>query len=356
MNGQQVGVLLIQEIRRGARGFILVFAIVVPVVLTTVVTLLFGSLFSGLPRLGVVDEGSSGLVALLEQADALTLRRFATADGLRDATGRGEVAMGLVLPADFDAQLQSGTGVTVQAYMWGESRLSDRALLGTTLAALVRELAGQTVPVNIETVSLGTSSSWNARLMPFIVLVTILIGGTMLPATSIVQEKMTGTLRAITTTRASLLDALLAKGLMGVIVSLAMGIIILIINQAFGARPLLLVGLLLLAALFAAELGVLLGALSKDINTLFATIKGLGLLLYAPAIIKLFPGLPQWIGRIFPTYYMIEPITQVTQNGAGLSDVAADVVVLIGLIGLFAAVLVWLIQRAQRQEGLVLPA
>lgn len=356
MNVQQIAVLTAQELRRGSRSFIFVFAVIVPIVVTALVTLLFGSLFNGVPRLGVVDQGASGLLPLLRTAEALTLREYPSPEALREATARGEVAMGLVLPADFDQKLQSGAPVTITAYLWGESLLRDRTLLGTTLAALVRELAGQPLPVNIETISLGSAPSWNARLMPFIVLITILVGGTMLPATSIVQEKVQGTLRAITTTRASLLDALLAKALVGVIVSMVMGVIILVINRAFGAQPLLLVLLLLLSAIFAAELGILLGAVSKDVNTLFATIKGLGLLLYAPALIKLFPDVPQWIGRIFPTYYMLEPITQISQFGAGWSAVAADVVVLGALIVLFAGVLLWLIQRAQRQEGVILPA
>jgi len=41
--------------------------------------------------------------------------------------------------------------------------------------------------------------------------------------------------------------------------------------------------------------------LVKDINTLFAIIKGLGIFLYAPAIVSLFPELPQWIAKVFPT-------------------------------------------------------
>lgn len=77
-------------------------------------------------------------------------------------------------------------------------------------------------------------------------------------------------------------------------------------------------------AVMAAKFGVLLGALVKNIDTLFATIKGLGFLLYAPALVYMFPEIPQWIGRIFPTCYMIAPIIEVSQRGVAWSDLVQE--------------------------------
>ena len=79
----------------------------------------------------------------------------------------------------------------------------------------------------------------------------------------------------------------------GFLVSILVGVLVLFLNQAFGNQPYLLAGVLVLSALLAAAFGVLLGALIKDINTLFAIIKAIGILLYAPAFILLFPGIPQ---------------------------------------------------------------
>ena len=124
----------------------------------------------------------------------------------------------------------------------------------------------------------------------------------------------------------------MAKGLLGVILSVVMGALILIMNQAFGAQPLLLVVVLTLGAFMAATFGILLGVLIKDINTLFATIKGIGILLYAPALVYLFPELPGWVGKIFPTYYMIQPVVEIAQEGGTWSDVAGEVYILIALI------------------------
>ncbi|MFC1923127.1 hypothetical protein ACFLY4_07545 [Chloroflexota bacterium] len=51
-----------------------------------------------------------------------------------------------------------------------------------------------------------------------------------------------------------------------------------------------------MSALLAAAFGVLMGALFNDINSLFAIIKAIGILLYDPAFIYIFPGIPTWIG------------------------------------------------------------
>ena len=178
----------------------------------------------------------------------------------------------------------------------------------------------------------------------------MMIGGIMVPATSLVDEKMKRTLTALTTTPTSIGEVYLAKGLLGVIIGVVMGVVTLAMNRAFGSQPLLLVALLALGSMLASAFGILMGMLLKDINSLFATIKGIGIFLYAPAIVYLFPTLPEWIGRIFPTYYIIGPIMEVTQKGASYGDIAPDVAILIGIILLVVGIIALLARRA-RQGG-----
>lgn len=59
MNPVRIGTLLRQEIISGAWSFFFIFALVVPIVLTLVVNLLFGTLLSGKPKLGIADAGRS---------------------------------------------------------------------------------------------------------------------------------------------------------------------------------------------------------------------------------------------------------------------------------------------------------
>ena len=127
-----------------------------------------------------------------------------------------------------------------------------------------------------------------------------------------------------------------------------MSIVIMLMNQAFGVQPGLLMIVLGLGAVLAALFGLLLGLLVKDINTLFATIKTMGLLLYAPVIIYMFPQIPQWIGRIFPTYYLLQPIVDISQRGGGWPDIATNVFILVGLDIILVAVLMLVLRRTKQ--------
>jgi ABC-2 type transport system permease protein len=166
-----------------------------------------------------------------------------------------------------------------------------------------------------------------------------------LPATSVINEKTKKTLEALVVTPTTVGEVFLAKGLLGIIFSLFMGIVILILNQAFGAEPALMVLLLVLAAIMAAEIGLILGALMRDITSLFTVWKLGGILLFAPAFIYLFPQIPQWIGRIFPTYYIIQPIVEISQRGGGWPDIATSVFILIALDLILICVLLFTLKR-----------
>ncbi len=352
MNIRRVYVLLGKEIRHTSKNFIFVFAIVIPIVLSLVVTLLFGSLFSGKPKLGINDQGDSELAAMLTNTDALLSKEYSSDDELRAAVERGAVDFGLVIPQQFDTSLKSGDEAQLSGYLWGESLLRNRAAIATSLVVLVREMVGQEVPVEIISTSLGEGQDipWEKRIFPFIVFMAIILGGTMVPATSLVDEKQKRTLKALVITPTTLGDVFTSKGLFGFLVSILVAVLILFLNRAFGNQPYLLVGVLALSALMAAAFGVLLGAFIKDINTLFAVIKGMGLLLYAPVFIYLFPGIPEWIGKLFPTYYMIGPIIEISQKDATWSQVAQDVYVLMGLILLLVVLLTFVSRRESARE------
>ena len=64
----------------------------------------------------------------------------------------------------------------------------------------------------------------------------------MLAATSLVNEKERRTLEALIVTPVSMGEVFAAKGLLGAILSLLMGIVILVLNQSFGSDSILLGG------------------------------------------------------------------------------------------------------------------
>lgn len=350
MNLKRVGILLGKELWQGPKNFIFILALVMPIVISLVISLIFGTLFSAKPRLGMVDEGGTQLVAMAEQLPSITTEEYASVVEIKQAVESGAVDVGVVLPAGFDSLVIRGEETELTTYIWGESLAKNRIILGATISNLVRELTGLEASVEIETIVLGDGVNipWNDRLLPLIVLMAVFMGGLLLPAASVIGEKESKTLQALVITPASVGDVFLAKGIMGTILSLFMGVLILVLNRAFGTEPALLVLVLALGAIMAAEIGLICGALMKDVSTLFAVWKLGGILLFGPAIIYMFPQIPQWISRLFPTYYLLQPIIEISQGGGGWSNIATDVLILVGLDLLLIGVVVLILKRTRQ--------
>ena len=69
---------------------------------------------------------------------------------------------------------------------------------------------------------------------------------------------------------------------------------------------------ILVAGALSSVLGILAGVYAKDSSIMFAIMKGSGIFLFAPTVFYIFPEWPQWIAKLFPLYWIIEPIWQVS--------------------------------------------
>lgn len=346
MNLKRVGTLIKNEILHGPKDVILVMAVVMPILLALFVNLAFGDIFTDRAKLGVFDEGESQLVSVLESAESVTLKSYDNEADLRAATASGSVDMGIVLPDDFDATSQTGT-IRLKAYVWGESLAKNRAVIPVVLTDAVREITGSELPVDIETVALGDESSlpWSDRLLPLTVLMAVFFGGMMLPASSIINEKQRRTLEALHITPATVGDIFIAKGIIGAVLATFMGVLTLAISTSFGGSPLALILVLALGAIMAAEIGLIAGAFIKDMNTLFAIWKFGGLLLFGPAIVFMFPQIPSWVGYIFPTFYVIKPVVDLSVSGLSFGSVAVYVGILAAIIVVMGLVIMNITRR-----------
>lgn len=331
MNIKRIFVILGKDLLHGPRGFFVVLVVAAPLLITLVVNLVAGDLFAGTPKLAVTGDVSSAMVALLQQAPQVKVVEYTSKGGLKSAVERGAADMGLVIPQGLDGDIASGRVTSIQAYVWGESSAKDRLVMTTAVSQAARQLGAQQDPINVQTVVLGSGQSqpWRERLMPLTVMMAIFFAGLMLPAVSLIEEKQKRTLNAIAVTPASLSDIFIAKAILGVVLSMIMGVVILLINSAWGDSPMFLLGTLFLAAIMASEIGLILGTLITDMNTLFAVWKFGGLVLFGPAIVYMFPQLPQWLGYLFPTYYLVRPIMDVS---LGTANSMTLVISLIGLM------------------------
>lgn len=343
MSIRRITALLYKELKYGSKSYFYIFAIVAPLSATLLLNLVFSSIFSEKSRLGIFNESNSQIVESLKNMGSMEIKEYSSEIELKDAVEAGSQDVGVVF--------QGAKKITV--YVWGESLLKNRIIAGSALINKIRDIFGNKAPLDIITVSLGRKNKvpWKDRFLPAIVLMAIFVSGFAVPSSSLVDEKQKRTITALMATPVTQIDIFIAKGLLGIITSIVMGTLILILNQAFKAHLGLIIFILFLGAIMAACFGLILGAFMKEISSVYAAIEGLGVIIYAPGILALFPQAPKWIGKIFPTYYVINPIMEITREGGSWASVRADVFILIGIIAVFFMLVALIANKTKQQQA-----
>ncbi len=305
----------------------------------------FGSLFAPSPRLGIVDEDGSAITSAAHNLDGISVTEVSSAQRLREMVESNDLDAGLILQDGFDEALRAGEQPLLQFYIGGESLASNRIILSVTTLDLIRRVAGEPAPVEVDVVIVGDAEAVDiaSRLLPMLVVMAVAIAGGMVPAAALVDEKERGTINALLVTPSTIHDVLAAKAGVGIVLAVLTGIVTLALNNAFGPSPLALTLVLVVAAVMMAEFGLMLGAWAKDANTLFAAWKSGAILLIFPVIFYIWPGLPQWIAKLGPTYYFLEPMFEIAVKDAALGDVWGELAVaglicvaLLPLVGVMA--------------------
>jgi len=337
MSLARVLTVLAKDLRLGPRSPIFLWVLVLPLLVTLVLQVAFGSLFDPSPRLGIVDQGESAVAAAARQVAGIQVVLLDGADDLKEQVEANDLDAGLVLAEGFDAALRVGQRPRLEFYVGGRSLASTRLVLAFTTLDLVRQVEGQAPPVEVEVVALGEEAlPMTVRLVPLIAMYALVVAGVFLPAFSLADEREKRTLSALTVSPARLGEVVVAKGILGFGLAIPMAVVTLWINQALTGQWPALLAVLAVAGLLLVELGLVYGTVSKDITGVFTLIKGTGFLLLAPTVFYIFPNWPQWIAKLFPTYWVINPVYQVTVNHAGLGEVWEELVIGLGMSVLLA--------------------
>lgn len=342
--------VLKKDLALGPRSPIFMWALVLPVALTLILQVAFGSLFDPEPRLGVLDDGNSAITAALEDMEGIQLTVFEDEAELKAQVEANDLDAGLILPDGFDESVTAGERPTLQFFIGGESYASNRIILTVTAIDLVRELEGSEAPVTVDIVDFGQAGlPISIRLIPVIVFYALVIAGLFVPASNLVEEKEQGTLMAMLVTPVRTLEVLAAKWLLGVILAAVMGVVSLLLNGAMGANWPEVIFVVVVAAMLSAMLGIVVGVFAKDSAMMFGIVKGAGIFLFMPAAFYIFPEWPQWIAKLFPLYWIIEPIWQVSVLGQSVTTVLPELAVAVGIIAALGVFAAWLAKRMQSQ-------
>ena len=354
MSIRRIHVLFRKEIKLSASNFLVVFAVVIPIFLSLFITRGFGDLFSDVPRVGLIDPGFSEFAINLQDQPQLKVVRYSALEQLRPDVETGKIETGIVLPANFDEILRLGEAYTMEVYLWGETPFKHRLITDTAFANTAAEIAGLKQTTQVKIVQLGAKEIKNLadQFLPVLILMTIILGGVMVPAVSLIEEKQKRTLLAVATTPARLWEIFAAKAMMGMAIGMMTALITLLINGMIDRIPLLLF-VLFFSALTASLLGILLGSILKDLNVLLAVLKSGGIFLVAPAIIDFIPQAPEWIARIFPTFYMLNPVIEVAVRSAGLRDIFGNLLILAVFMIVLLFIIKYSINRQMKSAALI---
>jgi ABC-2 type transport system permease protein len=313
----------------------IIFALAGPFIYAALFQFIFG-LWSTQPKLVVYEGGSKAIIRELESTEAVALIKSDSPQDVSKTVEDKKADVGAVIAAEADQKLHKGQRASIDVYIGGDSLARSRAIALAALTEAIRGVSPGAPQIEFEQVKLGDEKalSFMEMLLPFFIIIIILLGSYLLPASFFVAEKEKRTLAALLVTPATLAEVLIAFGAVGIIISLVMGMILLLLTVGL-SQPLLLLLIFALGSMLGAEWGLTLGLLSKDQASLVAYIKGLNIFILAPALFIIFPSWPQWIAKIFPTYYIANPIFRISIYGESWGELGWQVLALAGFVVLF---------------------
>ncbi|MDD3718945.1 MAG: ABC transporter permease [Actinomycetota bacterium] len=340
-------VLAIMKKSLNPRNPYIIFTILGPLLFAAIFQLVFG-IWQTRPKIAVYEAGDGAITRELEAMEAVDLVAAGSADEVTALVEDKKADVGVVFGEETKKRLEAGERAQVDMYISGESLAKNRAIALAALTGAVRSVSPEVPRVYFEQVRLGEEKALSLMdmFLPFMVIYVILLGGLMLTSSFVVNEKEKRTFAALLVTPVTLPEVLIAFGLVGVIVSLVMGIILMLLTVGF-AQPLLMFAIFALGSLLGVEWGLLLGMMSRDQTTLVAYMKAFGVFLLVPALFIVFPDWPQWIARIFPTYYIANPVFRIVIYGEGWSELGWQILALAGFAVLFLVPLLAVMLRTR---------
>lgn len=381
------------------------------IAMPVVFTLFFGAIFSGSSgdqrlALGLLDQDRGGVLSQ-QLATWLGASGIVRPESLEDVSvadaaqrvADGKLAGVIVIPAGYSDAVLSGeqpalqlvvdsysdSGQTVRAQMQAmllrllgsveiarlsadareqyKAFASEEERMAYQVEALVLAAqAWQQPPLNIESVSATQASSEEssqvasgyAQSSPGMI-IQFAIYGLITTGSLLVLERRTGTLQRLLTTPLTRGQVVLGKVLGMFIVVLVQQIVLVAFGQiVFGVdymrEPLALLVVMATLALWAASLGLLIGAVSKSEESVIVW-SLLAMFLLSAMGGAWFPleitgKTFSMIGHLLPTAWAMDAYQNLVLRGLGLASVGVPVIVLLGYTAVFFGLAVWRLRFA----------
>lgn len=268
---------------------------------------------------------------------------------LKEAVAAGDYPVGVVLPADMLAKLQSGAKPQMHVYITSDLPAEFRDMYTILFEEMAFTMQGQALDIDFTEEVLGPDMAGQQipprdRMLPLLA-VFILMVETMGLASLISMEIETGTLRALLVTPLSVEGLFLGKGLTGASMAFVQVTLLMGVTGGLGRQPLLILLALLLGSMLVTGIAFLMASVSKDMMSVMGWGVLALLLLAIPSLNALLPGLTSdWI-KIIPSYYLVDTVYRVVNFGAGWGDVTLNLLILLASALVFLGLGVVVLRR-----------
>jgi ABC-type Na+ efflux pump permease subunit len=299
----------------------------------------------------VYDEGDSGLFeGTIELSDGYEIRHIEVSSLGQMKRNMRHEHWGLVVPADFEQNLASGSEITLTGYILWAWR-GKVAELETLYSAKFSELLGQPVQIQIgENIVVPSPDIDTTDVNQHILFVTLFMAITLIPAL-MVEEKLTKTMDALLVSPASTGQVVMGKALAGLFYVVLTGGLFLALNWTYITNWGLALLAFLVCALFGIGLALAVSSLLHTPQQLALWLAPLIIFLIVPTALAGMTHLALSLKAIFswlPTTALVEMFQFAFSSHAPLSQLLKDLTIALGSTILVFAVVIWKVRQSDR--------
>ena len=309
---------------------------------------------SGKSVVVIYDAGESRLATALQGADQFQVRQADSRAEMESLLiDLNATALGVVVPADFDAELSSGQAPQVDGYVTWAKRAKARELKAD-FEQQAGELLGQPVRVDIGGHIVYPTPDSPGVLGMFagtLVMMIVIVGGFVVPHL-IIEEKRTRTMDALLVSPVGIGQVVVGKALAGLFYCLIAAGAAVALQWAAFAHWGLVILVVVLGSLFVVALGLLMGNLFEDAQQMgfWMAIPMLVLFsaMFVPDLGLEMPGFLSTLLYWLPTTAMMRVFRLSFTGGATVAQALPDLGAVLGFALVLYGVVVWQVRRMDR--------
>ena len=354
MNWRIIAAFAQKDIVDAVRNRYLLGALVTPLF----VAILLRILLPGINNLNFTvvahDPGNSRLVSELRATPQMKVITAASADVVANEMEKSNAVGGLVIPANFDADIAAGKQPDLVIYVNNKQNDIEQAMFRQLVERQFFTLVKERLPARLNWIDVNKEANaqtpalnLNQMMLPLLLLLTFAMTGALVVPLLLVEEKEKRTLDFLLTSPASLTEIIAGKALTGVVYSfLIAGLLLAINNKVIGNWPLTLLTVLL-GLLFVVAVGLFMGSLFQNTMQVNTWASLVVFVLMAPSFPSL--RLPHVLERALtfvPTHYFVEAL-RLSSAGTPSARIWGQLAVLLVSTVIAFAAAVWGLRRQQ---------